>query len=109
MGLRHLVKNEFKLNQPGSAGWLTEDHLWLVSKTATDKLRAYLLAQAVDGIPTSNIVLFDELQSHGLVDATPDGKAVWSATVAEDRYGRNEVGEAHQLKIHALTSIHHKI
>lgn len=63
-GLRHLVKNEFKLNQPGAVGWLTQDHLWLVSKTATDKLRAFLLAQAVDGIPSSNIALFDELQSH---------------------------------------------
>ncbi|MFG0634628.1 MobH family relaxase, partial [Pseudomonas sp. xss_2] len=83
-GLRHLVKNEFKLNQPGAAGWLTQDHLWLVSKTATDKLRAYLLAQAVDGIPSSNIALFDELQSHGLVDATPEGKAIWSATVSEN-------------------------
>ncbi|WDY55786.1 MobH family relaxase [Pseudomonas sp. PSKL.D1] len=84
MGLQHLVKNEFKLNQPGAAGWLTEDYLWLVSKVATDKLRAYLLAQAVDGIPTSNIALFDELQSHGLVDATPEGKAVWNANVIDD-------------------------
>lgn len=82
-GLRHLVKNEFKLNQPGAAGWLTEDHLWLVSKTTTDKLRAHLLAQAVDGIPTSNIALFDELQSHGLVEATPEGKAVWNAIVTD--------------------------
>jgi len=82
-GLRHLVKNEFKLNQPGAAGWLTEDHLWLVSKTTTDKLRAHLLAQAVDAIPSSNITLFDELQSHGLVEATPEGKAVWSATVTD--------------------------
>ncbi|WP_433884427.1 MobH family relaxase [Pseudomonas vranovensis] len=82
-GLRHLIKNEFKLNQPGAAGWLTADHLWLVSKTATDKLRAYLLAQSVDGIPSSNIALFDELQSHGLVDPTPEGKAVWSATVTD--------------------------
>ncbi|PYG78438.1 MULTISPECIES: MobH family relaxase [unclassified Pseudomonas] len=84
MGLRHLVKNEFKLNQPGAAGWLTEEHLWLVSKTATDKLRAHLLAQSVDGIPTSNIALFDELQSHGLVEPTPDGRAVWSATVVNE-------------------------
>lgn len=83
MGLRHLVKNEFKLNQPGAAGWLTEDHLWLVSKTTTDKLRAHLLAQAVDGIPTSNIALFDELQSHGLVEATPESKAVWNATITD--------------------------
>lgn len=82
-GLRHLVKNEFKLNQPGAAGWLTADRLWLVSKTTTDKLRAHLLAQAVDGIPSSNIALFDELQSHGLVEATPEGKAVWNATVTE--------------------------
>ncbi|MNJ28682.1 putative helicase [compost metagenome] len=85
-GLRHLIKNEFKLNQPGAAGWLTEDHLWLVSKTATDKLRAYLLAQSVDGIPSSNIALFDELQSHGLVDVTPEGKAVWSATVTNGEW-----------------------
>ncbi|MFV3314218.1 MobH family relaxase [Pseudomonas sp. NY15374] len=83
-GLSHLVKSEFKLNQPGAAGWLTVDHLWLVSKTATDRLRAYLLAQSVDGIPSSNIAMFDELQSHGLVDATPEGKAVWSANVTED-------------------------
>lgn len=83
-GLRHLVKNEFKLNQPGAAGWHTEDHLWLVSKTATDKLRAYLLSQAVDGIPSSNIAMFDELQSHGLIDATPEGKAIWNATVADE-------------------------
>ncbi|WP_425930341.1 MobH family relaxase [Pseudomonas sp. NyZ201] len=82
-GLRHLVKNEFKLNQPGAAGWLTEDHLWLVSKTTTDKLRAHLLAQAVDGIPSSNIALFDELQSHGLVEATPEGKAIWNAAVTD--------------------------
>ncbi|WP_439254027.1 MobH family relaxase [Pseudomonas monteilii] len=83
-GLRHLVKNEFKLNQPGAAGWLTQDHLWLVSKPAIDKLRAYLLAQAVDSIPSSNIALFDELQSHGLVDATPEGKAVWNAIVTDN-------------------------
>lgn len=82
-GLRHLVKNEFKLNQPGAAGWLTADHLWLVSKAATDKLRAHLLTQGVDGIPSSNIALFDELQSHGLVEATPEGKAVWSTTVTD--------------------------
>ncbi|MBV4535579.1 MULTISPECIES: MobH family relaxase [Pseudomonas] len=82
-GLRHLVKNKFKLNQPGAVGWLTEDHLWLVSKTTTDNLRAHLLAQAVDGVPSSNIALFDELQSHGLVEATPEGKAVWNGIVTD--------------------------
>ncbi|MEW5713569.1 MobH family relaxase [Pseudomonas sp. SB113] len=82
-GLRHLVQRELKLNQPGAAGWLTQDALWLVSKTVTDKLRAYLLSQAIEGIPSSNLAVFDELQSHGLVESTPEGKAIWTALVTQ--------------------------
>lgn len=82
-GLRHLVHHELKLNQPGAAGWLTQDALWLVSKTVTDKLRAYLLSQSIEGIPSSNLAVFDELQSHGLVESTPEGKAIWSALVMQ--------------------------
>ncbi|NVZ83256.1 TraI domain-containing protein [Pseudomonas yamanorum] len=85
-GLRHLVQYELKLNQPGAAGWLTQDALWLVSKTVTDKLRAYLLSQAIEGIPSSNIAVFDELQSHGLVESTPEGKAIWTALVAQGNW-----------------------
>lgn len=85
-GLRHLLQHELKLNQPGAAAWLTQDALWLVSKTVTDKLRAYLLSQAIDGIPSSNTALFDELQSHGLVESTPEGKAIWSATVEQGEW-----------------------
>lgn len=85
-GLRHLVQHELKLNQPGAAGWLTHDALWLVSKTVTDKLRAYLLSQAIEGIPASNIAVFDELQSHGLVESTPEGKAIWTALVAQENW-----------------------
>ncbi|MCS3511158.1 MULTISPECIES: MobH family relaxase [Pseudomonas] len=85
-GLRHLVQHELKLNQPGAAGWLTQDALWLVSKTVTDKLRAYLLSQSIEGIPSSNIAVFDELQSHGLVESTPAGKAIWTALVAQGNW-----------------------
>ncbi|MDD0981138.1 MobH family relaxase [Pseudomonas shahriarae] len=85
-GLRHLIQHELKLNQPGAAGWLTEDALWLVSKTVTDKLRAYLLSQSIEGIPSSNIAVFDELQSHGLVESTPEGKAIWTARVAQGNW-----------------------
>ncbi|MBK5517945.1 MobH family relaxase [Pseudomonas sp. TH10] len=85
-GLRHLVQHELKLNQPGAAGWLTQDALWLVSKTVTDKLRAYLLSQAIEGIPSSNIAVFDELQSHGLVESTIEGKAIWTALVAQGNW-----------------------
>ncbi|MBJ2281736.1 helicase/relaxase domain-containing protein [Pseudomonas sp. MF6767] len=88
-GLRHLVQHELKLNQPGAAGWLTQDALWLVSKTVTDKLRAYLLSQSIEGIPSSNIAVFDELQSHGLVESTPEGKAIWTALVALGNWQQN--------------------
>jgi integrating conjugative element relaxase (TIGR03760 family) len=85
-GLRHLVQHELKLNQPGAAAWLTQDALWLVSKTVTDKLRAYLLSQSIEGIPSSNIAVFDELQSHGLIESTPEGKAIWTALVAQGNW-----------------------
>ncbi|WP_454838178.1 MULTISPECIES: MobH family relaxase [Pseudomonas] len=85
-GLRHLVQHELKLNQPGAAGWLTQDALWLVSKIVTDKLRAYLLSQSIEGIPSSNIAVFDELQSHGLVESTPEGKAIWTALVTQGNW-----------------------
>lgn len=85
-GLRHLVQHELKLNQPGATAWLTQDALWLVSKTVTDKLRAYLLSQSIEGIPSSNIAVFDELQSHGLVESTPEGKAIWTALVTQGNW-----------------------
>ncbi|MFU1862563.1 TraI domain-containing protein, partial [Enterococcus faecium] len=47
-GLRFLLKEELRLNQPqASDGWLTQDALWLVSKTVSDKLRAHLLSQGI--------------------------------------------------------------
>ncbi len=84
-GLRYLLKEELKLNQPqASDGWLTQDALWLVSKTVSDKLRAHLLSQGIDGIPTSNTAVFNVLQDHGMLQPTPEGKAIWKATVASE-------------------------
>ncbi|CAJ7948935.1 putative helicase [Burkholderia pseudomallei] len=84
-GLRHLVRDELKLNQPqASDGWLTQDALWLVSKTVADKLRANLLAQGVEGIPDSNPTVFDVLQEHAIVQPTPEGKAIWKAVVTSE-------------------------
>lgn len=84
-GLRYLLREEFKLNQPqASDGWLTQDALWLVSKTASDKLRAHLLSQGISGIPERNTAVFDVLQEHGIVQATPDGKAIWRVAVNSD-------------------------
>jgi len=84
-GLRFLLREEFKLNQPqASDGWLTQDTLWLVSKTVSDKLRAHLLSQGIDGIPSSNTAVFNVLQDHGIALPTQDGKAIWKATVTSD-------------------------
>jgi hypothetical protein len=81
-GLRYLLKEQLKLNQPeASDGWLTEDSLWLVSKTVSDKLRAHLLSQGIDGIPANNTAVFNVLQDHGMLQPTLDGKAVWRANV----------------------------
>lgn len=81
-GLRYLLKEQLKLNQPEASDcWLTEDGLWLVSKTVSDKLRAHLLSQGIDGIPANNTAVFNVLQDHGMLQPTPDGKAVWRATV----------------------------
>lgn len=81
-GLRYLIKEQLKLNNTGPGdGWLTDEALWLVSKTVSDKLRAHLLSQGVSGIPDKNSAIFDVLQEHSIILATPDNKAIWSATV----------------------------
>ncbi|WAG81594.1 TraI domain-containing protein [Metapseudomonas furukawaii] len=97
-GLRYLLKEELKLNQPqASDGWLTQDALWLVSKTVSDKLRAHLLTQGIEGIPANNTVLFNVLQDHGMLQPTPDGKAIWRATVT------SESGWSHAFTLLRLT------
>lgn len=87
-GLRYLVKEELKLNNSGpSDGWLTEDGLWLVSKTVSDKLRAYLLSQGIEGIPSKNSILFTTLQEHHIILSTTADKAIWSATITSNSNG----------------------
>lgn len=84
-GLRYLLKEELKLNQPqASDGWLTQDALWLVSKTVSDKLRAHLLSQGIEGIPANNTAVFNILQDHGMLQATPNDKAIWKAVITSD-------------------------
>ena len=84
-GLRYLVRDVLRLNQPeASDGWLTQDALWLVSKTVCDRLRAHLLSQGISGVPDRNTAVFDVLQEHSIVQATAEGKAIWRATVESD-------------------------
>ncbi|QIQ21447.1 MobH family relaxase [Zophobihabitans entericus] len=84
-GLRYIIKEQLKLNQAtASDGWLTDDALWLVSKTVSDKLRAHLLSQGVSGIPENNTAIFDVLQEHAIIQPTASDKAIWNATIKSD-------------------------
>ncbi|WGT27057.1 MobH family relaxase [Pseudomonas marginalis] len=86
-GLRFLVTEQLKLNQPrASDGWLTDDALWLVSKTVADKLRAHLLAQGAESIPTSNSTLFNVLQDNAIIQVNAEGKAIWTAMVHSGKW-----------------------
>ncbi|WP_129544583.1 MobH family relaxase [Serratia sp. 1D1416] len=97
-GLRYLLRDELKLNQAGpSDGWLDQDALWLVSKTVSDKLRAYLLSQGIEGIPSSNTAVFNVLQEHGILLPTPEGRAIWKATIT------SETGWSHSFTLLRLS------
>ncbi|NWD74499.1 TraI domain-containing protein [Pseudomonas gingeri] len=86
-GLRYLVCEQLKLNQSrASDGWLTEEALWLVSKPAADKLRAHLLSQGAEGIPSSNPTLFNVLQDNAIIQVSPEGKAIWTATIQNGKW-----------------------
>lgn len=90
-GLRYLVRDTFKLNQPDgpSDGWLTQEALWLVSKPIADQLRAYLLTQGVEGVPSSNAPFFNMLQDQGVIQTNAQDKAIWKATIDNGRGWRN--------------------
>ena len=83
IALRHLLTQDLKLNTPGADGWLTQDALWLVSKNIADKIRAYLMQQGIS-VPSSNSRLFDEMQSHKLIETTSDNKAIWRCKIKAD-------------------------
>lgn len=90
-GLRYLVRDTFKLNQPDgpSDGWLAQEALWLVSKPIADQLRAYLLTQGVEGVPSSNAPFFNMLQDQGVIQTNAQDKAIWKATIDNGRGWRN--------------------
>jgi integrating conjugative element relaxase (TIGR03760 family) len=86
MGLQALVKtaqHQKLINVRGQPYWLTNDSLWLVSKVAANNLRAHLLKQGLDNVPQNNNILFDELQSHAIIQATPSHRAIWKIRIEE--------------------------
>lgn len=83
IALRQVISG-YKLNESkGGNGWLTEDGLWVMSKSMADSIRAVLLQQGI-AVPSQNGKLFDELQAHKLIDATPEGKAIWKGKITSN-------------------------
>lgn len=80
-GLRHLIDTEaLRLNAPGAAGWVADGAVWLVVKTALDRLREHLRAEGHAGVPGDNNRLMDELQQWHVIEPNQD-KAVWSGMI----------------------------
>ncbi|WP_101776415.1 MobH family relaxase [Pasteurella oralis] len=81
IALKHVINN-YKLNAPkgGCDGWLTENGLFVMSKSTADSIRAYLIQQGIS-VPTQNGRLFDELQAHQLIESTSENNAVWNCKI----------------------------
>src|SRR3546814_3370746 len=82
--------------------------LWLVSKTVSDKLRAHLLSQGIDGIPANNTAVFNVLQDHGMLQPNPEGKAIWKATVTSES-GWSNRSEEHTSELQSLMRISYAV
>ncbi|EPC00449.1 hypothetical protein L861_14340 [Litchfieldella anticariensis FP35 = DSM 16096] len=80
-GLRHVIKQRIRLNEKGAQGYLTQEALWIVTPLVPRELKAHLLALGIEGIPSSDTRLYDEMQAHGLIEANPGGKSVWKCDV----------------------------
>ncbi|WP_342595537.1 MobH family relaxase [Salinicola lusitanus] len=85
-GLRYLVREQFKLNQKGGTGWLTEEALWLVSPKAVNELKTHLYAQGIKSIPGDLNRLYGELQAHGLIEEVSEGKSVWKCDIVDGEW-----------------------
>ena len=83
-GLRYLIENRLKVNEKGASCFITDDGIWLVSKIIANELRSYLLELGINSVPTSNPILFDEMQSYGIAMPNAQGKAVWTCKLSID-------------------------
>lgn len=84
LALRYLVSQKFKISSKGPGdGWLTEEGLWLMSKTTADQIRAYLMGQGIS-VPGDNRKLFDEMQAHQVIESTSEGTAIWYCQLSAD-------------------------
>ena len=90
--LKYLLSDgKLAVNRRGAAGWLTESGLWLVSKTTADAIRAQLIAEGHDGIPSQNPRLFEIMQDHNLLIPYSGERAIWNCKVNDGQGWEHEL------------------
>ena len=81
-----LLIEERKLaaNRPGAILYLSDDqrYVYAVAKTIAEKLREKMQSLGATDVPADNTRIFDELQQHGLIEATANGQAVFTIHVS---------------------------
>ena len=94
--IRHIVTEKIRLNEKGAQGFVTPEALWLVTPLVPREIKSYLLSHGIEGVPSNESRLYDEMQFHGLIIENPEGRSVWKCRV--------EVGEwqtdLSMLKVH---------
>lgn len=81
-----LSKGLIKINQPGSAGYVKEGEIFLVSKVISDAVREYIQTnhQSFEvSLPHDNERLFSIWQDYGQLIPNPVGKAMWHAEFSD--------------------------
>ena len=87
--LRHLiVANHFKINKPGAQLFVTkrkgvtdaDSDAWIMCRAAADAIVEELL-KGDKTVPVRPELVYDTLQEHGLLVASPAGRAIWNVSV----------------------------
>ena len=81
-----LLIEERKLaaNRPSAILYLSDDqrYVYAVAKTIAEKLREKMQLLGATDVPADNTRIFDELQQHGLIEATANGHAIFTIHVS---------------------------
>ena len=94
--IRHIVTEKIRLNEKGAQGFVTSEALWLVTPLVPREIKSYLLSHGIEGVPSNESRLYDEMQSHGLIMENPEGRSVWKCRVEMGEW-RTELS---MLKVH---------
>jgi len=87
--LRHLIAaNHFKINKPGAQLFVTkrkgitnaDSDAWIMCRAAAEAIVAELL-KGDKSVPVHPELVYDTLQEHGLLVASPAGRAIWNVSV----------------------------